>query len=185
MAMDLCPVWVGYLLANPLRRLFQNPERILAPHLRPGITVLEIGPAMGFFSLPMAAAVGPGGRVVCVDVQKPMLDRLVRRAEKAGLAERIETRTCAGDDLGVADLAGRVDFILAFAVVHEVPDQAGLFAQLAAAAKPGAELLFAEPGGHVNEAVFRRSLDLAMAAGFTETARPAVPGSRAAVLTRA
>ena len=52
MAEDVCPVWVAYLLASPLRKLLQNPERILAPCVHEGMTVVDIGCAMGFFSLP-------------------------------------------------------------------------------------------------------------------------------------
>jgi len=39
----VCPVWVGYLLASPLRKLLQNPDKILAPYVKPGMTVLDVG----------------------------------------------------------------------------------------------------------------------------------------------
>lgn len=182
--MDLCPVWVGYLLASPLRRLFQNPDAILGPYVRPGTTVLEIGPAMGFFSLPMARMVGESGRIVCVDLQKPMLGRLDQRASKAGLSARLETRTCTVGSLEIADLAGVVDFLLAFAVVHEVPDQKGLFIQMAAAAKPGATLLLAEPRFHVGADAFAATLKAATSVGFRVDHRPPIPGSLSAALIR-
>jgi predicted O-methyltransferase YrrM len=71
--------------------LLQNPYKIIAPYVKPGMTVLDFGSAMGFFSLPMARIVGPAGKVICVDVQRRMLSVLRRRAAGAGLAERIET----------------------------------------------------------------------------------------------
>jgi len=50
----VCPWWLGYLLACPLRRLSQDPGRILAPYVRGGMAVLEPGPGMGFFTLKLA-----------------------------------------------------------------------------------------------------------------------------------
>ena len=45
MAEHVCPVWAGYFLANRLRRFLQNPYTILAPYVRPGMTVLDVGSA--------------------------------------------------------------------------------------------------------------------------------------------
>ena len=57
-----------------------------------------------------------------VDMQSRMLDALRRRAASAGLADRVTTRLAQPGNLGVSDLAGQTDFVLAFAVVHELPD---------------------------------------------------------------
>ncbi|TFH43073.1 MAG: methyltransferase type 11, partial [Chrysiogenales bacterium] len=88
----VCPWWLGFFLASPLRKLFQNPEKILGPHVREGMTLVDVGSGMGFFSLPMARMAGPGGRVICFDVQEKMLRHLARRAAGAGLSGIIETR---------------------------------------------------------------------------------------------
>ncbi len=90
----ICPWYLGYVLASPLRRLFQKPEKILGPYVKPGMKILEVGPGMGFFSLPMARLVGGTGRIVCIDLQEKMLHHLRRRAVKANLQSRIETRLC-------------------------------------------------------------------------------------------
>ena len=182
MAKRVCPWWLGYFLMNPLRRWRQAPDAILAPHVRPGMTVADIGCGMGFFSLPLALLAGENGRVVCVDLQERMLASLRRRGEKAGLAARLDVRLSPADTLGLADLAGRVDFALAFAVVHEVPSPERFFAELHRALKPGGKLLFAEPVGHVNGDEFEASLALARAAGFAEVDRPKIARSRAALL---
>ena len=79
----------------PVGRFGQNPVKILSPYVGSGMTVLDIGPGMGFFTLPMARLVGPAGKVVCADVQPKMLDALRRRAAEAGLADRIDARVCA------------------------------------------------------------------------------------------
>jgi SAM-dependent methyltransferase len=181
-ARHVCPWWVGYLLASPVRRIFYRPAAILAPYARPGMTVLEPGPGMGFFTLELARLVGESGRVIAVDIQPRMLDGLRRRAAKAGLLERLDTRLASPDSLGLADLAGSVDFTLAFAVVHETPAAEPFFREVAQVSKPGARLLFVEPEGHVTPALFDAELQAAHAAGFTLVESPGYRRSRAALL---
>jgi ubiquinone/menaquinone biosynthesis C-methylase UbiE len=118
MTEHVCPWWGGYFIDNPLRRLLHNPEKILGPYVKPGMTAMDIGCGMGFCSIAMARMVGNEGKVISVDLQQKMLDVLLKRARKAGVAERIETHRCEADSLGV-DTA--VDFVLAFMMVHEVP----------------------------------------------------------------
>ena len=116
----VCPWWSGYLLASRIRRLVLRPETMVQPFIKEGMRVLEVGPGMGFFTLPMARMLGPRGKVVEVDIQERMLRALRRRAVKAGLEDRIDYRFSAADSLRVDDLRGSVDFALAVAVVHEV-----------------------------------------------------------------
>lgn len=53
---------MGYLLASRLRRWMEgDPTQILSPYVREGMTVLEPGPGMGFFTIPMARLVGERG----------------------------------------------------------------------------------------------------------------------------
>jgi ubiquinone/menaquinone biosynthesis C-methylase UbiE len=166
MAAHTCPTWLGYFLINPLRKLLESPEKILGPYVTPGMTVLEPGPGMGFFTLPMAEMVGPNGKVVVVDIQEKMLAKLHKRAAKAGLKQQIETRLASGPSLAVADLAGKIDFCAAIHVVHEMPDQAAFFGQVYEALRPGGRMLIIEPKGHVKEKDFADSLLKARAAGF-------------------
>ena len=172
MSHAVCPWWVGYLLVSPLRRLIQDPARVLAPHVSEGMTVLEPGPGMGFFTLELARRVGPRGRVVAVDLQPRMLAGLRRRAARAGLHDRIELRLARPDALGVDDLAGQVDLVLAFAVVHELPDAARFFAEVAPLLKPDGRVLVAEPAGHVPPADFEASLAAAGLAGLQALTGP-------------
>jgi ubiquinone/menaquinone biosynthesis C-methylase UbiE len=180
----ICPWWLGYVLVNPVRRLYQNPRAILAPHVRPGMTVVEAGPGMGFFTLDIARLVGPSGRVVPIDVQPKMLSALRRRAKRARLLERIETRLVPPDKTGMEDLEGRTDFILAFAVLHELPDQERFFAAASRALRAGGRLLAAEPKGHVTPDGFTRTLESAARAGLAVVARPSIRGSLAALLEK-
>jgi hypothetical protein len=131
MAEHVCPWWIGYQLARPVRRwLSQSPEEMLRPFVRDGITVLEPGPGMGFFTLPLARMAGSRGREVAVDIQPQILSGLRQRVERKGVAECIETRLAGPDQMGLDDLAGAVDFALAFAVVHEMLSADKFFRQV-------------------------------------------------------
>jgi ubiquinone/menaquinone biosynthesis C-methylase UbiE len=184
MAHRVCPWWLGYWLVCPMRRRSQNPAEILAPRVHEGMTVLEPGSGMGFFTLELARQVGTSGRVIAVDIQAKMLDRLKRRAAQAGLQGRLEARVASSDSMGISDLRSSVDFTLAFAVVHEFPDAARFFAEVAEASKPGATILFAEPAGHVKTPEFESELKGALQAGFSVADRPAIKRSHAALLRK-
>ena len=114
----VCPWWLGYFLVTPLRRLLHAPDKVLAPYVSEGMTVLELGPGMGFFTVELARLVGASGRVIALDIQPKMIEGLKRRVAKAGLLKRVDTRLAEPDSMGLADLAGGVDFAFAFAVVH-------------------------------------------------------------------
>jgi SAM-dependent methyltransferase len=184
MAHRVCPWWLGYWLICPLRRRKQNPAAIVAPYVHEGMTVLEPGSGMGFFTLDLANLVGVSGRVIAVDIQPRMLERLKCRAGKAGLLGRIDARLASPDSMGITDLCSSIDFTLAFAVVHELLDAACFFAEVAAASKPGASLLLAEPKGHVKASEFDSELQAASQAGFNLVDRPSIRRSQAALLKK-
>jgi ubiquinone/menaquinone biosynthesis C-methylase UbiE len=184
MAHCVCPWWLGYLLLSPIRRWQYNPAQVLTPHVHAGMTVLEPGPGMGLFTLELARLVGPAGRVIAVDIQPKMLARLKRRAQKAGLLDRLDIRLAQPDSMGLKDLAGKVDFVLAFAMVHELPSVGTFFAETAAVLRPGARLLLAEPKGHVKNETFQAELAAAAGAGFRVADRPPIRRSLSALLEK-
>ena len=139
----MCPWWLSSSLTIGLRSRVQNP-RLLSPYA-PGDTVADIGCGPGFFTLALAELVGAEGRVIAVDIQRPMLDRMMKRAAAAGFDGRIVPQLAGEKNLGVI---GGVDFALAFWMAHEVPDKGAFFAQIAAMLKPGARLLLVEPKFH-------------------------------------
>jgi len=183
MAHRVCPWWLGYFLVSPWRKLLHSPRRILAPFVEEGMTVLEPGCGMGFFTLELARLVGPHGKVIAVDLQARMLDGLRKRARKAGLLDRIETRQATSDSLGLADLAGKSDFVLAFGVVHEVPSPGQFFAEVRQALRPSRKLLLAEPRSQVGEDEFLASVAAAEQAGLRVVSWPQICQSRAVLLT--
>jgi SAM-dependent methyltransferase len=184
MAHSVCPWWLGYFLASPVRRLWQDPAGILRPFVSEGMTVVEPGCGMGFFTIDLARLVGPSGRVVALDLQPRMLSGLVRRARRAGLTDRIDARLVQSASPGIDDLSGAVDFVLAFAVVHELPDAARFFAEMHAALKPAHRMLVAEPRSHVSEDDFAAMIDLAARSGFRAATGPAIRSSLTVVLER-
>ncbi len=178
------PWWGGYLLLSPLRKRRVDSMELLRPYVREGMTALDLGCAMGFFSLSLAELAGPAGKVVCVDVQKRMIAGLERRARKAGLLDRIDARVCTTDSLMLGDLPGRIDFALAFGVVHEVPDRESFFGEVHRSLVRGGRLLVAEPKIPVPADRFRETVDSALEKGFTIEREWTLKGSRCAVFTR-
>ena len=184
MSKRVCPWWLGYLLASPLRRLMANPRNLLEPYVHEGMTVLEPGPGMGFFTLELAHLVGASGRVVALDIQSKMLDGLKRRLAKAGFLERVNIRLVQPDSMALGDFTNSVDFALAFAVVHEMPSASSFFAELSRALKPAGSILFVEPAGHVKAALWDTELEAASQAGFIVADRPSIRRSHAILLKK-
>jgi ubiquinone/menaquinone biosynthesis C-methylase UbiE len=183
MAAHICPVWIGYLLASPLRKIIQNPN-ILKPYLEEGMTVLDFGSAMGFFSVPMAKMVGRSGKVICVDIQERMLQVLQKRAARAGVSERIKPHMSTEQGIGLSDYMEKIDFILASAVLHETPDPDRTLQELSTLLKPGARFMLIEPKGHVSEKEFERIKVPAIAFGLRLLAQPRVARSLTALFIK-
>ena len=184
MAGRVCPMWVGYIMASPLRRLLQNPRKILGDYIEPGMTVLDVGCAMGFFSFAATRLVGSNGQVVCVDLQSGMIESLKRRAARAGLSERIDPRVCSEHSLGISDLVGQVDFALAFYVVHEVPNVPGLMTEIHTVLKPGGRFFVAEPRGHTSVDEYEATEAAALQAGFTIIGHPRLGRDRTTMFVK-
>jgi ubiquinone/menaquinone biosynthesis C-methylase UbiE len=177
----VCPWWGGYFIDNPLRRLIHDPRKILGPYVMSGMTVMDVGCGMGLFSIAMADIVGDGGLVIAVDLQQEMLDVLRYRAQRAGVAYRIQFHKCERDSLSV-DI--QADFALAFMMLHEVPDPRRLLGEIRACLKPRGKLLMAEPKIHVSAKTFAREVAIAEEVGLRPAAEPRVHGCRAVVLEK-
>jgi len=184
MAECVCPWWLGYLLASPIRKLIQDPQSILSPYVKSGMTALDIGPGMGYFTIPMARLIGEKGKVYAVDLQEKMIGSLKRRAARAGLDGIIAARICTADSLNIADLEGRIDFALTFAVLHETPDIGRVLGEVHATLKPGGYLLIAEPTGHVTIDGFADTTSKAQKCGFEIVARPSIRRSLTLLLRK-
>lgn len=180
---SVCPVEHSGMLDSRFRRMLQNPTKILAPFIRQGMSVLDLGCGPGFFTLDMARLVGAEGKVYAVDLQQGMLDKLDAKTSGTELARQIRTHRCGENSLQLPPEA-RFDFILAFYVLHEIPGQASLFKELADHLSPGGRILVVEPPLHVSQKEFRQIISLAEASGLTVTAQPRVLFSKTAMLQK-
>jgi ubiquinone/menaquinone biosynthesis C-methylase UbiE len=151
MAKRFCSHWLDHFVCCTLRSHFHHPEKIFADFIRPGMIVLDIGFGDGFFSLEMARMVGPAGHVVGIEMKPELIASLKLKAADSGLAERIDPRICDGSSLAVDDLAGQVDFALAFFVVHHAPNIPALMADVHKALKPRGNFLIVEPRHHASK----------------------------------
>jgi SAM-dependent methyltransferase len=151
-----CPWLVQYLLASRLRRLLDPLE--------------------------LARLVGEKGKVISVDIEPRAVKRLEKRALKAGLAGRMEIRSCEARDLGLAGYEGQVDLITVIHTLHELDDLQGFFTQAAALLKPSGRLLVVEPRGHLRSSNFQAELECGKLAGFGVLETPDMGGRRMAAL---
>jgi len=178
----VCPVELADSLDSRLRRWLQNPRKILAPLVREGMTVLDVGCGPGFFSIELARLVGSNGRVIAADLQQGMLDKLTGKIKGTDLSTRI---SMVKSDPGNLNVSGPVDFILTFYMVHEVPDQAAFFRQLFPLLREGGKVLIVEPKMfHVSRAQFSNTIRQAEAAGFLSTEGPRLPMSWSTLLKK-
>ena len=177
----VCPASRSWGLDNIFRSLIHSPKKIFGEYIHPGDTVLDIGCGPGVFTRAMARMVGENGRVIAVDLQEEMLEKLRARAEKEGLMRRITTINASEKSLNLAGQDPAV-FALAFYLVHEVPDKTRLFLELWNALVPGGKLLVVEPSTHVTPDEFQESLQLAERGGFRVLGEPKVMLSRAVLL---
>lgn len=177
----ICPWWLAYSFDNPLRRFLHDPQALLGPFVREGMTVADIGCGMGYFSIVMAKMVGDKGAVLAVDLQQEMLDRMRKRAEKAGVASRIRSVLVPEDDIGIKK---PMDFALAFWMVHEVPDIPRFLSQVKSVLKEAGKILIVEPKMHVPRHRFEETVGYARAVGFQISAAPNIRISRAVILSK-
>jgi ubiquinone/menaquinone biosynthesis C-methylase UbiE len=170
-------------LDNRIRRWLQDPRKILGPYVKEGMTVLDIGCGPGFFSIEMAEMVGKKGKVVSADLQEGMLQKLRDKVQGTELEERISLVQCEKERI---DIPERVDFILAFFMVHEVPDKNSLFKQLKDILKQDGQFLLVEPKlFHVSKKEFESTTTVAERNGFTVYQGPKLPFCWSAVLKNA
>ena len=178
----VCPVELADSLDSRIRRWLQNPQPILSPYVTRGMTVLDVGCGPGFFSIELAKLVGESGRVIAVDLQQGMLERLRDKISGSAFEERITLVKCAQDNITVSET---VDFILTFYMVHEVPDKENFFRQLVHLLKDQGQYLIVEPKlFHVSRKEFRATLSIAQRNGFEIHEGPRLLASWSAVLTK-
>ncbi len=179
---DVCPPSHSFALDNIIRRWFQNPGKIVGEYIRPGDTVIDLGCGPGFFTMDMARMVEDSGMVYSVDLQTQMLEKVKKKAHKLGLADRIRFHECAEDTIGL-DPDVKADFILAYYMVHEVPDPVSFLGEVKQLLKAGGRFLLVEPVFHVSRAAFEALEQTVRTLGFSVQETPAKKGGRCLLLS--
>jgi ubiquinone/menaquinone biosynthesis C-methylase UbiE len=178
----VCPVELANSLDSRIRRWLQNPQKILAPYVRKGIKVLDVGCGPGFFSIELAKLIGSEGKVISVDLQQGMLNIIENKIKGTELEKRITLVKCDKDKLNVSE---KVDFILSFYMVHEVPDKINLFKQLFNILDDKGQYLLVEPKFfHVSGKEFEQTKNLARQIGFEILPGPKLFMSWSAILKK-
>ena len=172
----VCPVEGAGGLDNRFRRLFQNPNEILERRIQKGMTIVDLGCGPGFFSIAAAELVGVKGKVIAVDMQEGMLSKVRNKIRGTKIEKRIKLHKCKESKIDISDKA---DFLLAFYLIHEVPDQESLFKEIKSILKPDGKALIVEPKFHVSKKAFEETDQLVKKLGFEVIERPKIFFSRA------
>jgi ubiquinone/menaquinone biosynthesis C-methylase UbiE len=159
----VCPVGLAGGLESRFRRLAQNPKKILGEFISEGMMVLDVGCGPGFFSIEMAGMVGESGKVIAADLQEGMLDKVRKKIDGNGIGRRIVLHKCESERIGVEV---KVDFVLAFYMVHEVPDQEVFLREISKILRPDGLLYISEPKFHVRKKEFQALISLAKGLGL-------------------
>jgi ubiquinone/menaquinone biosynthesis C-methylase UbiE len=175
----VCPVERAGILDHRIRRWLQDPQKILRPYIEEGMTVLDIGCGPGFFSIDVAQMVGPSGRVIASDLQEGMLQKLRDKIQGTELEERITLHQCEEDKVGVPV---NVDFVLAFYMVHEVPNPKKFFREIKSILKPNGQVLIVEPPFRVSKKAFEETIRKARDAGLKPVEGPKTLLSKTVIL---
>jgi ubiquinone/menaquinone biosynthesis C-methylase UbiE len=125
---------------------------LFSPYIRPGDTVLDIGCGPGAFISGLARLVGDNGKVIAIDLQNEMLLLAKKKAESAGVLDRIHFHQCSNNSLNISIQA---NFALTFYMLHEAPDPMGLINQVCKLLTPGGYYYLSEPKFHVTEKEYR------------------------------
>jgi len=177
----VCPWQRAWGLDNWVRKLIQNPYRIVGGYIKEGQTVLDLGCGPGVFSIAMAEMVGEKGKVISVDIQDEMLLMLRQKIEHTEFESRILIHKSGPDKIGISEKA---DFALAFYMVHEVPNVERFLGELAMILKPQGKFLIVEPKFHVSKSSFEKTIKIAQSVGLNPISQPKMLLSRAVLLQR-
>jgi ubiquinone/menaquinone biosynthesis C-methylase UbiE len=136
------PEFLANAIDNPLRRRIQPPSEMPIRHgLKPGMTVLEVGPGNGRYTVEAARAVAPAGKVVAVDIEPKMIERVSRRAQ-AEAVTNLEAKTASVYDLPFRDAT--FDAVSMIAVISEIPHPHRALKEFHRVLKPTGILAFSE-----------------------------------------
>ena len=114
------PQFMADFITNPGRLKMQPPGETAVRHgIQPGMTVLDIGPGNGTYTIAAARQVGPEGKLFAIDIEPRMIERVQKNAAAAGVGN-IEARVADVYDMPFDDRT--FDVITMIAVLGEIPE---------------------------------------------------------------
>jgi ubiquinone/menaquinone biosynthesis C-methylase UbiE len=178
----VCPHKMAFILDNWIRKLLQNPKKVVGEYIKEGDTIIDFGCGPGFFSTEMAKMVGKKGKVIAADLQEEMLAHVRKKAAGKKVSDRMEYHLCQKDRVGIQ--AERIsDFMLAFYMIHETPNPAAFLEEVRPLLKEGGKFLIVEPKMHVTREMYEEVINQAKNIGFRVLDTPAKKGGRSILLT--
>jgi len=136
------PQFLANLIDNPLRRKIQPPDETAKRHgIEPGMTVLEVGPGNGRYTISSAKRVGKQGKIYTIDIEKKMIERVNNRIKQEQI-DNIEAQVADVYKLPYKD--NYFDLIYMIAVFNEIPDHDKALTEFYRVLKPKGLLVFSE-----------------------------------------
>jgi ubiquinone/menaquinone biosynthesis C-methylase UbiE len=130
--------WVK-VFDDPARDEWQKPLDVIKfLRVPPGGRVADIGAGTGYFTVRLAEAVGPEGKVLAVEIEPGLVEHLRQRAERAGLTQ-VEAVAAEPADPRLPE-AG-VDVIFVCDTWHHIDARLRYLGLLARALKPSGRLV--------------------------------------------
>ena len=130
----------------------------------PGERLLEVGPGTGYYALPVAEWLSPGGRLDVLDVQQEMLDHTLRRAAEHGI-DNITPACADARELPYPD--DSFDGAYLVTVLGEIPDQEAALRELRRVVRPGGRIVVGELFGDPHMVTHSALADRGRAAGLS------------------
>ena len=127
------------------REKMEMPDRLLdALEIEPGMTVADVGAGIGYFSWRIARRVGPEGRVLAVEIQPEMLERLGVEMRKRNIGN---VRSILGTPVDPVLPAQSVDLALMVDVYHEFQHPEEMVAKIRKSLKDDGRMVLVEYRG--------------------------------------
>ena len=160
----VCPMCIAGLLDSKFRRFFHNPNKILKPYINKNMVALDVGCGPGVFSIEIAYLLEGTGKVISVDMQEGMLEEIKRKIAGKPIEKTITLHKCTQDCLNINE---RLDFVLMFYMVHEVPNKENLFNEVLPLINKNGLIMIVEPS-LISAKEFNNMVDFIKRKGFEE-----------------
>lgn len=138
-----CSEFIYQQMNDPARDEWQQPKAVIqALNITPGARVADLGAGGGYFTFPLAEAVGPHGRVYAVDVDDAGLRFIEKQAKQRGGVDNIELILATPNASRISP--EKVNLIFICNTYHHLPDRIAYFRSLTDALRPEGRIAIIE-----------------------------------------